>query len=89
LMESQTGDSVMNGEATNDHEWQAALQEMKLETDPEKLSDQLHKVESLILERLQDLHRKDDGNTDREALKEALCTLRMIKRDKLGFPDWQ
>lgn len=79
----------MSEEQRNHHNWQAALQEMKLETDPEKLSHKLQQVETLILERLQDLYQKGDGSKGSEALKEALLTLRILKRDKLGYPDWQ
>jgi hypothetical protein len=62
---------------------------MQVETDPEKLSEKLQTVETLIQERVQDLYRKGDGSKEQEALKEALFALRIIKRDKLGFPDWQ
>jgi hypothetical protein len=79
----------MSSEETKYQGWQTALEEMRAETDPEKLSEKLQKVESLIQERLQDLYRKGDGTEEHEALKEALFTLRIIKRDKLGFPDWQ
>jgi hypothetical protein len=79
----------MTNEETKYQEWQAALREMRMETDPEKLSGKLQRVESLIQGRLQDLYRKSDGSKAREELKEALFTLRIIKRDKLGFPDWQ
>lgn len=78
----------MSAEETKYQGWQAALQEIKLETDPEKLPEKLQKVEGLIQERLQDLYRKGNGSKEQEALKEALFTLRIIKRDKLGFPDW-
>lgn len=79
----------MSDQETENREWQAVLRDLKQESDPEKVSERLQQVEALILERLRDLHRKDDGSKENEALKEALFTLRMIKRDKLGFPDWQ
>jgi hypothetical protein len=79
----------MSNEETKYQEWPAALQEMQVETGPEKLSEKLQRVETLIQERLQDLYQKGDGNREPEKLKEALFTLRIIKRDKLGFPDWQ
>jgi hypothetical protein len=79
----------MSDEEANYQEWQAALREMRVETDPEQLSEKLQRVEILIQERLQDLYRKGDGSKEREELKDALFTLRIIKRDKLGFPDWQ
>lgn len=79
----------MSEEETKYQEWQAALREMRVETDPEKLFEKLQRVETLIQERLQDLYRKGDGSKEGEELKDALFTLRIIKRDKLGFPDWQ
>jgi hypothetical protein len=79
----------MSDEDTKYQEWQAALGEMRVETDPEKLSAKLQKVESLIQKRLQDIYRKGDDPKEHQALKEALFALRIIKRDKLGFPDWQ
>lgn len=79
----------MGDQETKNHEWQAVLRDVKQETDPEKLSAKLQEVEALILERLQELSRKDDGGKEHDAVNEALFTLRMIKRDKLGFPDWQ
>jgi hypothetical protein len=79
----------MSNEETKYQEWQAALREMRVETDPGKLSEKSQTVEALIQERLQDLYRTSDGSKEREELKEALFTLRIIKRDKLNFPDWQ
>jgi hypothetical protein len=79
----------MSNQETKYQEWQAALREMQLETDPEKLSEKLQRVETLIQERLQDLYQKGDDSREPEKLKEALFTLRIIKRGKLGFPDWQ
>lgn len=79
----------MSDQETKYHDWQAALRDLKQESDPEKLCDKVQQVEALILERLRELSRKDDGSKEHDAVNEALFTLRMIKRDKLGFPDWQ
>lgn len=79
----------MRNQDTRNREWRAVLDDLKHETDPEKLSEKLQQVEGLILDRLRELYRKDDGGQEHEALKDALATLRIIKRDKLGFPDWQ
>ena len=79
----------MSNEATKKREWQSVLEEIKLENDPEKLTQKLQEVEGVILERLQVLHQKSDDRKEQEALKQALFTLRIIKRDKLGFPDWE
>ena len=78
----------MSGEETNFPDWQAPLVALRGETDPDKLFEKVHKVELLILERLQVLFQGSDALDERAALAEALHTLRVIKRDKLGFPDW-
>jgi hypothetical protein len=70
-------------------EWQAPLQEVILEFDREKLPEKIQKVETLIFERLQQLRQESDGRNEREAINNALSILRVIKRDKLGFPDWK
>jgi hypothetical protein len=80
---------AMSDQETKNREWQAVLRDLKQETDPEKLSEKLQQVEGLILDRLQELYRKNDSGEEHEALQEALSTLRIVKRDKLGFPDWQ
>lgn len=79
----------MRNEETKKREWQSVLEEIKVENDPEKLSKKLQEVEGVILERLQALYQNSGDRKEQEALKEALFTLRIIKRDKLGFPDWQ
>lgn len=70
-------------------QWQAPLQELILESDREKLPDKLQKVETAIVERLQQLQREGDNHVEKEAINNALSLLRVIKRDKLGFPDWK
>jgi hypothetical protein len=69
--------------------WQAALQELAEESDPSKVNEKMQMVETLILERMQILYPSSVGCSEEEALREALRTLRTIKRDKLGYPDWQ
>jgi hypothetical protein len=70
-------------------EWQRPLQDVILEFDREKLPPKIEKMEALILERLQQLSQGKDGHDEREAVNHALSILRMIKRDKLDFPDWE
>jgi hypothetical protein len=88
-MEIQPGTSAMSGEEMKFPEWQQPLRALTEEPDPDKLFEKVHDVELLILERLQVLFQGSDGCGERAALAEALHTLRVIKRDKLGFPDWQ
>ncbi len=70
-------------------EWQGPLQDLMLETDREKLLEGLQNVETLILQRLQQIRHQPDGRVELDALNHALRVLRTIKADKLDFPDWQ
>ncbi|MGC2000903.1 MAG: hypothetical protein WA658_13660 [Candidatus Acidiferrales bacterium] len=88
-MEIQRGTSEMSGEEMKFSEWQEPLRALREESDPDTLFEKVHNVELLILERLQVVFRGSDGRGERVALAEALHTLRIFKRDKLGFPDWQ
>jgi hypothetical protein len=69
--------------------WQAPVQDVILEFNREKLAEKAQKVEMLMGERLQQLRERDDSSDEQEAIRYALSVLRGIKRDKLGYPDWQ
>ncbi len=69
--------------------WQSPLRELIHELDREKLHEKINKMETLFIERLQQLPREGDGRREEEAIKDALSTLRIIQRDRLGFPDWK
>jgi hypothetical protein len=56
------------------HEFLAAL----LELDGNKLLERVQAAETAIFNRLQ-----------RQAIDDALASLRVLKREKLGFPDWE
>ena len=79
----------MNDEELKFPEWQAPLQDLILEFDRDKLAEKIQKVENLIFQRQQQLHQMSDGHAEREAIQDALNIIRVIKRDKLGFPDWR
>lgn len=70
-------------------DWQALLQGVILEYDRKKLTEKVQALEALIFERLQKPIQPSDNPSEREALDHALSTLRNIKRDRLGFPDWK
>jgi hypothetical protein len=67
--------------------WQTPLQGVILEFDPEKLPEKIQKMETLIFERLRQLDQGTDGQSERQAINDALSTLRIIKRDRLAYPD--
>ena len=70
-------------------EWQGPLQDLILEFDRETMLAKVQEVEALIFERLRLLSASSDGRVEHEALHDALNVLRILKRDRLGFPDWK
>ena len=68
--------------------WQDPFLELMLEDERERLGEHAQNVETLIFERLQQPHPSRNGREEHEAIIDALSILRVIKRDKLGFPDW-
>jgi hypothetical protein len=67
--------------------WQASLQEVILEFDIEKLPEKLREVETLILERVEQLRQSNDGDSEQAALHDALSVSRVIRRDRLALRD--
>ena len=70
-------------------EWQPEYQAALLELDANKLRERVQTAETAIFKRLQAISQKPDYSTEREAIEEALASLRVLKGDKLGFPDWE
>jgi hypothetical protein len=70
-------------------EWQKKYEAALLELDREKLSEQIAAAEAAIYERLQKISGKSNHQTERQAIEDALSGLRVLKRDNLGFPDWE
>ncbi len=73
--------------------WQREFQSSLNESDPKKLLERVHATETAIFFRLQELSQGTVEDTahgvERQAIAEALRTLRRLKRDRLGFPDWE
>jgi hypothetical protein len=70
-------------------EWQAECLAALLELDPKKLFECVSTAEAAIFKRLQALSNNADGNAERQAIEDALADLRILKRDNLGFSDWE
>jgi hypothetical protein len=70
-------------------QWQIPLMEAILEFDREKLAEKLQQVESRVFERFQQLRQGTDGASEREALNDALSTLRVLRQERLDYPDWK
>ena len=72
--------------------WRSEVQAAISEADPEKLLHCVHTAEVAIFNRLQELAAgavKDATHqAERDSLAEAVEKLRLLKRDRLGFPDW-
>jgi hypothetical protein len=70
-------------------EWQNQYQAALVELDREKLSERLAAAEAAIFNRLQTIARSSDHQAERQAIEDALAGLRVLTREKLGFPDWE
>jgi len=72
--------------------WQKAYQAALLELDPKELLERVHAAQTAIFTRLQELAQSPnspDQKAERRAIEDALSGLRVMKRDKLDFPDWE
>jgi hypothetical protein len=51
----------------------------------------VHAAEAVIFKRLQELVENSGpgGDAERQAIADALRALRVLRRDKLQFPDWE
>ncbi|PYY13449.1 MAG: hypothetical protein DMG61_13320 [Acidobacteria bacterium] len=70
-------------------EWQNEYQAALLELDREKLANRVMAAETAIFNRLQSMSQGTDYQAERQAIEDALASLRVLKRDSLGFPDWE
>jgi hypothetical protein len=68
--------------------WQNEYQAALVEVDREKLKERVEAAETAIYKRLQQISLSSDHHTERNVIEDALNSLRVIKRDELGFPDW-
>jgi hypothetical protein len=68
-------------------EWQGEYLAALLEVDPKTLFERVTAAETALFNRLQDISYNPDTHAERQAIEDALSSLRALKRDKLGFPD--
>lgn len=86
------GSRVVTSLPTISYPWQTEYQAAVLEDDRTKLLKRIHLAEGAIFNRLQQLAQNnaaDNHEPERQAITEAVGALGVLKRDKLGFPDWQ
>ena len=70
-------------------EWQNEYQAAMLELNRENLTTLVETAENAIYRRLQAISQRPDHQAERQAIEDALASLRVLKRDSLGFPDWE
>ena len=73
-------------------EWQCEYRAAVLELDPKQLTERVKAAESAIFTRLQAISGSADsadGHAERQAIEDAMANLRVLKRESLGFPDWE
>jgi hypothetical protein len=70
-------------------EWQQEYVAALLELDPEKLPKRVEVAETAVFKRLQAISQSSDSKAEREAIQDALASLRVLKSESLGFPDWE
>ncbi len=70
-------------------EWQHEHSAALVETDPRKLLERVTVAETAIFKRLQTMSTSPDNQEERQAIEDALAGLRTLKRENLGFPDWE
>ena len=70
-------------------EWQNEFRAALLELDIEKLRERVAAAETAIFNRLQAISQGSNHAAERQAIEDALASLRVLKRDNLGFPDWE
>ena len=69
-------------------EWQNEYEAALGEPDREKLTERVAAAEHAIFIRLQTISQSADHRAERQAIESALASLRVLKRDKLRWPDW-
>jgi len=63
-------------------QWQKQLHEALLELDKERLKERVALAESVISERLRSIALHDNHRAERQALADALTSLRILKKDR-------
>jgi hypothetical protein len=68
--------------------WQSEFEAAVIETDSEKLHRHIEAAEGAIFVRLQELVENSDGHAERQAISDAIRTLRVLRTEKPHYPDW-
>jgi hypothetical protein len=68
--------------------WQREFEAALREVDPQSLRQRVDVAEAALFLRLQALVGNPEGNEERQAITDAIETLRAIQSEKLGYPEW-
>jgi hypothetical protein len=68
--------------------WQREFEAALREGDPESLRQRVDAAEAALFLRSQALVGSTQGQAERQAISDAIRTLRAIQKEKLGYPDW-
>jgi hypothetical protein len=68
--------------------WQREFEAALREGDRESLRQRVDAAEAVLFLRSQALVGSPEGHAERQAISDAIRTLRSIQREKLGYPDW-
>jgi len=66
-------------------EWQKLFQDALVELDKDELHERVAAAEAAILSRLEAMSDTGDRPSERHAIEDALASLRVLKRESLGF----
>ena len=69
-------------------DWQNQFEAALLEADAKKLPQLVEAAEAAMFLRMQGLVNNPDGHAEREAIADAMRTLRAIKTEKMHYPNW-
>jgi hypothetical protein len=68
--------------------WQREFEAALREGDPQTLRQRVDAAEAALFLRSQALVGNAQGYAERQAISDAIGTLRAIQRERLGYPDW-
>ncbi|HLZ44036.1 MAG TPA: hypothetical protein VKQ11_23950 [Candidatus Sulfotelmatobacter sp.] len=67
--------------------WQREFEAALREDDPQSLRQRVDAAEAALFLRSQALAGMAEGHAERQAISDAMRTLRAIQREKLGYPE--
>ena len=68
--------------------WQREFEAALVEADLQKLRQRVDAAEAALFQRSQALAEDPQRHAERQAISDAIQTLRIIQRERLGYPDW-